>query len=191
MEVEDCDEVPGNGAEERLRDAASRGTDAVDEAGGDLEDPCDEGVSARDVGASGAAQSVPGDAVEEASAGREGLSQEEATVRDDDPQQGLSAEFDVAIADEEEGAPARGIPSPVKVSKEEYESHMLTHTPFRSWCEYCVRGRGRKNPHYTQSAADKRKDRAARKVPRVSMDYFFFNQSDEDAASSPILVMVD
>ena len=30
---------------------------------------------------------------------------------------------------------------PANVSKEEFDAHQLTHLPFRSWCNHCVRGK--------------------------------------------------
>ena len=30
--------------------------------------------------------------------------------------------------------------APVKVSDKEREKHELTHTPFKVWCPYCVKG---------------------------------------------------
>ena len=34
--------------------------------------------------------------------------------------------------------------TPIRAEKEEHEA---THIPFRSWCPYCVKGRGRNTPH--------------------------------------------
>ena len=39
---------------------------------------------------------------------------------------------------------AVGLPGPESVSKEEREEHERTHLPYRSWCEVCVKARGRK-----------------------------------------------
>ena len=32
-------------------------------------------------------------------------------------------------------------------SRREVEKHNLTHIPFRSWCNHCLRGRGRRSAH--------------------------------------------
>ena len=29
--------------------------------------------------------------------------------------------------------------------------HEATHVPYRAWCQHCVRGRGRRKPHYRRS----------------------------------------
>ena len=78
--------------------------------------------------------------------------------------------------------------APMKVSDREREEHELTHTPFRAWCPYCVRARGRNAGHFKNQGIDKDK---YDEVPRVSMDYFFMSQEDEKASANPIMVMVD
>ena len=32
-------------------------------------------------------------------------------------------------------------------TQKEIEEHNVTHLPFRSWCQHCVRGRGSNTPH--------------------------------------------
>ena len=48
-----------------------------------------------------------------------------------------------------------------------------TRMPYRSWCEYCVKGRRRCRPHYRRGAEDE--DNA---VPTVSMEYLFLGGED-------------
>ena len=36
----------------------------------------------------------------------------------------------------------------VKPSAEEVRRHMISHQPFRSWCEFCVKGKAKDSPHY-------------------------------------------
>ncbi len=36
---------------------------------------------------------------------------------------------------------------PLGVSQKERDEHNLTHTPFRSWCPFCVAGRAKQWPH--------------------------------------------
>ena len=88
----------------------------------------------------------------------------------------------------EEGRLARGITAPMRVSDREREEHELTHTPYRAWCPYCVRARGKNTSH--RKSKDEDKDKQV-EVPRISMDYFFMSQEDEKASSNPIMVMVD
>ena len=56
--------------------------------------------------------------------------------------------------------------APPRVSLKEREEHEVTHTPYRSWCPYCVRGRGRNTPHRKRDS-QREGDRC---VPKVSMD---------------------
>ena len=86
----------------------------------------------------------------------------------------------------EEGRVARGLTSPQKVTKEMREEHERTHTPFRSWCEVCVKARG-----INMSHKKVREDEELDKVPRVAMDYFFMSQEDEKASKNPLVAMVD
>ena len=92
------------------------------------------------------------------------------------------------VIEGEEGRTSVGIRAPQRVSKAEREEHERTHTPYRGWCPYCVKGRGRNTPHMR---GQKGKDDPDLKVPRVSMDYFFMSQQDEKANKNPILVMLD
>ena len=87
----------------------------------------------------------------------------------------------------EEGREARGLRAPVKVTKEMREEHNKTHCPYRSWCKHCVEGRGMNMPHKNKAHDDK--DKEIQAVPRVSMDYFYMSQADEEANESPCLVM--
>ena len=69
---------------------------------------------------------------------KDGLGQEQATEEEmthGRPEEG------------EEGRAPRKIPAPVYMPKTEREEHELTHTPYRSWCDYCVRSRGRNTQH--------------------------------------------
>ena len=100
-------------------------------------------------------------------------------------------EHGAEVQEEEEGAQPRGLPTPVRVTAEERERHELTHTPFRSWCRACVKGRAMKMAHRTRGEEGKRDDHAVRSVPKIAMDYMYLNDQLDDVAQSPIMVMVD
>ena len=51
-------------------------------------------------------------------------------------------------------------------------------------------GRGRNQDHQKKHDADKREEQETQ-VPRMSCDYFFLSQQDEDAKTNPMVVMVD
>ena len=42
---------------------------------------------------------------------------------------------------------ARMPPTPPKPTDLEVMTHNLTHMPYRSWCEICVKARGKNEPH--------------------------------------------
>ena len=102
---------------------------------------------------------------------------------------GVAAEEETDNAGrEEEGEEAReavAAPAPLAPSRMEKEMHELTHTPYRSWCPHCVRMRGRNTAHKKKVHKEKSW------VPRISFDYFFFSQEDEQANKNPMIVMVD
>ena len=53
-----------------------------------------------------------------------------------------------------EGLPARELRQPEEPTEEERRRHELTHLPYRSWCKWCVLGKGR------TTRARKRKDKS-------------------------------
>ena len=74
-----------------------------------------------------------------------------------------------------------------KVCKEERDLHELIHCRYRSWCKYCVEGRSHKMGHRIRKPEEKEADA----VPRVSMDYFYMSQRDEEAKEKPMLVVLN
>ena len=90
---------------------------------------------------------------------------------------------------------------PDTVSKAEFEEHMLTHLPMRSWCDHCMKGKVREDAHPTREPSGR-----ASEVPRLSLDYCFLGRAlkteitsveevkvpqDEKDGLLPILVIVD
>ena len=68
----------------------------------------------------------------------------------------------------EEVRQVRAPPIPVLPSREEVQNHRLTHTPYRSWCPHCVRGRGREDRHMRSPQKGEFEG-----VPKLVCDYFF------------------
>ena len=98
-----------------------------------------------------------------------------------------------------EGAEAEVVDSPVveevmvkarrppqEPSEAERLRHEATRIPYRSWCQECVRGRGRCKPHYRRIESD-----PANAVPKISMDYFFLGDESAEASENPMIVLVD
>ena len=73
----------------------------------------------------------------------------------------------------------------MKVSRDEREEHERTHTPYRAWCSVCVKARGRATPHMRSKGTHDEE------VPKISMDYFFMSQEEEEAKENPLIVMMD
>jgi hypothetical protein len=72
-------------------------------------------------------------------------------------------------ADSEEEIETEGTVPRVKASvdmpsKEDVDSHMVTHIPYRSWCDHCVRGRA-VNDHHQKGKSEESS------VPVISIDY--------------------
>ena len=67
----------------------------------------------------------------------------------------------------------------------ERRAHEIHHMPYRSWCEYCVRGRGKESPHLS------RYEQADDGIPVVQMDYAFLHDTSDKEAKVTLLTMVD
>ena len=85
--------------------------------------------------------------------------------------------------------------SPQSPTKQEREEHNVSHLPFRSWCEHCVKGKSKEDAH-------RRKERRGEKeedhMPSISMDYCFYSQGgtgnaqgNEEPSGSTVLVIRD
>ena len=88
------------------------------------------------------------------------------------------------MEEKEEGRKVREVVRPKEPSQEEFDEHMATHIPYRGWCTFCVKGRGRAQPH--RSAKDEEPS-----VPSTSMDYAYLNEEGEGKDKRPLLVMKD
>ena len=96
--------------------------------------------------------------------------------------------------EESEVAPKKVSRDPGLPTQSERDDHCIDHTPYRSWCEDCVRGRGLGEQH--------RMGKGKRGVPVLSFDYLFITrgqllrrgeleQEEEDGALLKILVAKD
>ena len=82
---------------------------------------------------------------------------------------GTEEEEEITIQDEEaeqEAEPLRVARDPKLPSQEDVECHRCSHIPFRSWCRWCVQGRGRGDPHLRSTGSS---------IPIVGLDYFFID----------------
>ena len=84
----------------------------------------------------------------------------------------------------------RKLQDPKLPSKKEVEDHNLSgHMPYRSWCTFCVMGRGKAAPHCKQTRGDG--------LPELHIDYCFMATEDKPLAiilvaeeTTSIMVMV-
>ena len=90
---------------------------------------------------------------------------------------------ELEVMEAEEGSVARGLAQPSQPTACEVAEHNLTHLPFRAWCRHCVRGKGLTTAH------KRLVDDLGRRVPEVSMDYFYMG--DKDDISLPLLIIRD
>ena len=77
---------------------------------------------------------------------------------------GPSSNDDEPVPDE--GQDARRVSRPNQPTTEEILQHEITHIPYRSWCQHCVRGKCNNPPH--RRVKEGRKEEKG--VPTVSMD---------------------
>ncbi|CAJ1372050.1 unnamed protein product [Effrenium voratum] len=75
------------------------------------------------------------------------------------------------------------LPDPREPTMEERREHNVTHIPFRSWCKHCVRGKSLGAAHRSGTGS------ATRKVPTISLDYFYLGDAEDN--SQPNLIMTD
>ena len=81
-------------------------------------------------------------------------------------------------------AQVRNIRDPGQPTAHEHQEHMTTHRPYRSWCKFCVMGRGVNAPHRRSDAQDDLDG-----VPHVSMDFGFLGERESEEHVSPVLVI--
>ena len=76
--------------------------------------------------------------------------------------------------------------APRKPTQQEVEAHMVTHIPFRSWCEHCVRGKSKGRPHPRNTDSEKT-------IPTLTIDYMFMHeyQGETEEKGMPVLVTKD
>ena len=85
---------------------------------------------------------------------------------------------------DEGSAPVRNIRDPGQPIGGERREHMNTHRPYKSWCKFCVMGRGVNSPHRRSDAQD-----GLEGVPHVSMDFGFLGEEESEERVTPVLVI--
>ena len=75
-------------------------------------------------------------------------------------------------------------------SMQEWEEHMKTHIPYRTWCPHCCKGMTKASGHNNP------RDQAERDIPVIGMGYMCMKSEKDDGDSEeyrgmPRLVMKD
>lgn len=65
------------------------------------------------------------------------------------------------------------IKAPEQPSIREREEHEITHMPYRTWCDACVKGKA-VTPHHRKLPEEHKSIQGG--IPRISMDYLFMGQ---------------
>ncbi|CAK0791790.1 unnamed protein product, partial [Prorocentrum cordatum] len=73
---------------------------------------------------------------------------------------------------------------PPEVSKFEFDTHQITHLPFRSWCPHCVVGKASDDAHHPRPDATKGE-------ARFAMDYFFLVRAVDPQRLKSVLNCLD
>ena len=80
----------------------------------------------------------------------------------------------------------RNIRDPGQPTVKEYQEQTTTHQPYRSWCKFCVMGRGVNAPHRRSGAQDDFEG-----VLHVSMDYGFLGERESEEQVTSVLVICE
>ena len=117
---------------------------------------------------------------------KEEQEQEEGIRRESPITGGSRASNDGAAAEEEEdkdeetgeGRKPISMTVPEGPSNQEREEHELTHIPYRSWCEHCVKGRARSRAHKRRDPEVKRDE--LRRMTRIYLDFYYNGIGEEE-----------
>ena len=97
---------------------------------------------------------------------------------------------EVNIEHSDEVEPMRMSPDPGQPTSKQVEDHRKSHLPYRLWCKYCVMGRGMNDAHRKKGKGVKTEEKETA-VPRMSLDYFYLSEKDEEERENPLIVMND
>ncbi len=96
---------------------------------------------------------------------------EDASLRDVlfDTEEGEEGEeISIEAGNDTEVEPVKVAADPGEPTDRQIEEHRMTHIPFRSWCRWCVLGRGRGLQH---------RARPGSLIPIIGIDYYFLTSS--------------
>ena len=91
----------------------------------------------------------------------------------------------VPLAEDDEVRQPRVVRRPMAPTKAEIEEHYPLHLNFRSWCEHCMAGKGKHDPHRIEPH-----DRERLGIT-FNADYAFMSPEEKEEDMQPSLVMYD
>ena len=97
-----------------------------------------------------------------------------------DFENGVESGEEITVEDDPDGDFASGdceaeamkiMKPPANPSQQDLGDHRSSHIPYRSWCRWCVLGRGRGSKHVSGPDSD---------IPVIGLDYFFITSNGVD-----------
>ena len=89
--------------------------------------------------------------------------------------------IDVEEGEGDEAQQPRAAPDPGRPTPSMIAEHDLTHIPYRTWCECCVRGKAKRRPSRRLQGAYSESSNA-----RVRMDYAYLTENAESADEAEV-----
>ena len=68
-------------------------------------------------------------------------------------------------------------------TQREIDEHCVTHLPHRSWCEVCIKARGREDAHASQKGKGTK--------PTIAMDYKEFGEAEDSEDKIKTIILKD
>lgn len=136
----------------------------------------------------------------------EGKHEDDCEGGDENPMEKLNSKYQNLKSkveeyfDDENGKHYRAPPmvkSPPQPTREEFERHQVTHTPYAPWCKHCIAARAVRSQHPSKGRkATIVPDTETGKGPvKVSIDYMYLHERTgkhrDDAYNPPHMVMVE
>ena len=77
-------------------------------------------------------------------------------------------EHDLGEPTTQEAQAPKALMSPVTPTQQEIDEHYLNHLPYRNWCQCCVMGRAKEDPHKKVSEESRQAQ-----IPTIGIDFGF------------------
>ena len=81
-------------------------------------------------------------------------------------------EMECIVCDENAPPPVRIAKCPGAPTQKEVDDHYVSHIPYRSWCQVCVKAKGKEQPHKKHTTKGGK--------PTISFDYKSFAENEDE-----------